>query len=482
MVTDRRKPEPMSPVDTAWLRMDQPTNLTVINIVMMFDEPLDYERLKATIEHRLLRFDRFRQRVIYPERLATVPHWDYDPHFDVHSHLHRIALPDPGDQTALQDLVSDFISIPLDMSKPLWQFHLIENYGEGCALLVRLHHCIADGIALVRMVLSMADTTPDAPWPGTEPVEDVPLRRTPGILAQVFQPVSSFVRTTRWATRVAAQEGLGMLSNPFRVVDWMEMGASGASAISKLLLLPADPPSVLKGELGVVKRVAWSEPIPLESIKAIRRVTRSTVNDVLLAAVSGALRNYMIQQGDLARLFDIRAFVPVNLRPLDAPLELGNRFGLVFLSLPVSIDDMLERLLELKDRMDAIKNSSEAIVSFGILNAIGLMTNDLEQNLINVFGNKASLVMTNVPGPQQELYFAGSLARGAMFWVPHPGLLGMGVSILSYNGEVRIGVATDANLVPEPSVIIDLFRKELDFFGELVERAKTLGDNAPYEA
>jgi hypothetical protein len=151
---------------------------------------------------------------------------------------------------------------------------------------------------------------------------------------------------------------------------------------------------------------------------------------------------------------------------------LGNAFGLVFLPLPVGIDDPLDRLLELKKRMDQIKGTPEAIVAFGILNAIGIAPAEIEDMVVNLFGTKATAVMTNVPGPKEVRYFAGRPIKGLMFWVPQSGRLGLGVSILSYAGEVLVGMATDAGLVPDPESLVEGFHTELDDFMNLVRLAR----------
>ena len=148
MPSNGRRLEPLAPVDNAWLRMEDPTNLMMVTGVLIFDQPLSFERVRATIEHRLLCFERFRQRVVIESGTAR---WAPDPNFTLSAHIHRIALPAPGDQAALEDLVSDLMSTPLDFTKAPWQYHLIENYGAGCVLLARLHHCIADGLSLIHI-------------------------------------------------------------------------------------------------------------------------------------------------------------------------------------------------------------------------------------------------------------------------------------------------------------------------------------------
>ncbi|HWQ11943.1 MAG TPA: wax ester/triacylglycerol synthase family O-acyltransferase [Roseiflexaceae bacterium] len=461
-----RRSEPFSNVDAAWLHMEDPTNLMMITGVLMFDAPVDFARFQAVVERRLLRFERFRMRVANLHQRAAAPRWELDPHFSIRSHVHRIALPAPGDQGALQELVSDMMSTPLDFTKPLWQFHLVENFEGGSAVITRLHHAIADGIALVQVLLSLTDDSPDA-------AEDAPARDgtrgAPGaLLGQVRAAVGRAVR----AGGMLVSEGLETLTDPERALEAAWLGASGAAALNKLLFMPPDPPTPLKGELGVEKRAAWSQPIPLEDVKAVGRLARGTVNDVLINAVAGALRRYLIRRGAPVEGLNIRAVVPVNLRPLDEPVtELGNRFGVVFLALPIGIDDPFDRLLELRRRTEAIKGSPEAVVAFGILNLIGASPPRLADMAVEMFGSKATAVMTNVPGPREPIYLAGTRVSKTMFWVPQSGHLGLGVSIFSYAGAVLLGVASDARLVPDPDAIVADFHAEL---GELVRLAHTV--------
>ncbi len=452
--------KPLSNVDTAWLRMEDPTNLMMISGVMVFSAPMEFERLKATLKHGFLRFDRFRQRVVQPVLVGGRFYWEDDPDFDLDYHLQRATLPPPADQAALQDVASLLASRQLDLSRPLWQFHLIENYGDGCALICRLHHSIADGMALVHVLLSMTDTDPDAPWPVTQLEARRGRRRGP--LGALFRPARSAWRTTRQVTGALAREGMGILNEPSRAVDLARLGARGTTALGRLLLLWPDPKTIFKGPLGIPKRVAWSAPIPLLDVKAVGRGLKGTVNDVLLTAMAGALRRYLEGRGEPVEGLNFRAVVPVDLRPPDVEPDLGNRFGLVFLSLPVGITDPADRLHELKQRMDALKDSLEAPVAFGILNTIGMAPERIQDIVVNIFGMKGTAVMTNVMGPQEQIYLAGAPLEALMFWVPQSGHLGMGVSILSYAGRVWMGVITDEGLVPDPDTIIAAFHTEFE--------------------
>lgn len=462
-------PEDMSNVDTAWLRMELPNNLMMITGVFIFDQPLDFERFKVTLEQRFLCFERFRQRVVGARLGLGSLRWELDPHFDIANHVHRIALPAPGDQQALQALVSDLMSTSLDYTKPLWQFHLVEGYQGGTVWIGRMHHCIADGIALMRVLLSMSDDTPDAVWQPPAEDEDAPRSgRSPWRI--ITRPATAAIDATRRMTGAVVGSSIDLVTNPGLALEYARLGSETTMALGRLLLLPPDPKTIYKGPLGVPKRAAWSDAIPLDMVKAIGAATGATVNDVLLSAVAGALRRYAQGREQEVTDLNVRGVIPVNLRRESPRIELGNRFGLVFLSLPLGIDDPLERLIELKRRMDELKNSQEAVVAFGILNAIGMAPSEIENIVVNIFGAKATAVMTNVPGPRHQIYFAGAPVRQMMFWVPQSGRLGLGVSIFSYNRQVWLGVATDQALVPDPETIVAYYRAEIDQLHALTQQ------------
>jgi WS/DGAT/MGAT family acyltransferase len=209
------------------------------------------------------------------------------------------------------------------------------------------------------------------------------------------------------------------------------------------------------------RRVAWSTPFPLDRVKAAGRRSHATVNDVLVAAVTGSLRSYLQERGDLPD--EVHVMVPFNLRAMDQPVprDLGNDFALILLGLPVGIEDAGERVRDVKMRMDAIKHSHEGPISFGILGAIGMTPAQVENRLIGYFSDKASAVVTNVPGPRRQIYLAGSPVRGVLVWAPCSGGLGTTVSIFSYAGEVTVGFMTDIGLVPDPEPLVEAFDHEL---------------------
>lgn len=472
--------EPLSNVDAAWLRMEDPTNLMMVSGILTFKEPLDYGRLREVVGRRLLQFDRFRKRVVQPKLPFAPAYWEYDPHFNLDAHMNRVALPEPGDKAALQEMVSRLMSTPLDFTKPLWMVHAIENYEGGTAVCVRLHHCIADGMALVFVLLSLTDLSPDARVGSDEKVRHPRSRRglLGGGLTSVLKQTSATAHVARRLTRRALHEGRTTLTRPTRAVEIAQWGGDNVLAAGRLFLRSHDPETAFKGKLGTQKRAAWSRPLSMKDVKRIKNATGGTVNDVLVAAMTGGLRRYLLARGEDIRGLTFRAAVPINLRQPDEMGTLGNKFGLLFLDLPVGLAEPLDRLSEVHKRMEELKTSKEGPVGLAVLSTMGVVPHELQGTLVEMFGKKLTAVMTNVPGPPMPLYMGGRRIHELMFWVPQSGRLGLGISIISYAGKVQLGVATDAGLVPDPDAIIEGFYQEFDDLLALAVEAEAIARHA----
>lgn len=456
----KKQSEPVSGIDTAWLRMERPTNLMMITGVMIFSERLAHDRLREVVESRFLKYQRFGQRAV---QKAAGAFWEVDPHFDLSRHVLRTALPGRADKAELQHLASDLMSTPLDFSKPMWQFHLVEDYQGGSAVILRIHHCYADGIALIHVLLSLTDSAPDAAPTAPAVAAKEENAEDTGLFRRFFEPVDKVVNSTLKLGRGLVGEGVDIVRHPAHALDYARNGARLAAEIARLALMNDDSKTRFKGDLGVSKRVAWAEPLNLREVKAVGKALGGSVNDVLLAAVAGALRDYLVEQGDpIPEDLQVRALIPVNLRPLEKAARLGNFFGLVFLALPVGIANPLERVYEVRRRMNELKESYQPILALGLLGAVGMGPNLLQQPLLDLLSNKASAVMTNVPGPREAIYLGGSRVSEMMFWVPQSGQIGMGVSILSYNDRVHFGLVADRKLVADPEAIIGRFAGEFE--------------------
>jgi WS/DGAT/MGAT family acyltransferase len=453
---------PLADVDSAWLRMDDPTNLMVVTGVMVLDRPVTMDAIRDIVVNRLLRFPRFRQRVVDDAVVGTA-HWEADRWFSLDYHLVQATFPENGTEAALQRFISELMSQPLDPRRPLWQYHFIPHYQGGSALITRIHHCIGDGLGLIYVMLSMADEGPGGPARDLEEKHD-----HADLWNSLANAIGEAVSAVAHVPANLLHEINEYLAHPQRLQEQAGALASGAGALGKLLLMPPDPPTRFKGALVAEKHVAWSRPVPIATLKRIGKATGSTINDVLTSCLAGTLRRYLLSRdASVAEDLNIRGVVPVNLRALEDAYQLGNRFGLVFLALPLGIEDPLDRIFEVRKRMTAIKRSPEAYLAFQILRVLGLAPKQVFDLIVNLFGMKATAVVTNVIGPRTPIRFAGVPMRQAMFWVPCAGHLGLGVSLLSYSENVWLGVQTDAGLVPDPDTLMQGFYAEIDALLEL---------------
>ena len=328
-------------------------------------------------------------------------------------------------------------------------------------LIPRIHHCYADGIALISVMLSLTGESPAESLAKPKKAEKR-AKDEMDFWTSVSKPMASVMSGAMKLTRGLVEQGLEIAKDPATMREFATKGVELADELRKIAVMKPDTPTRYKGVLGGEKRVAWCEPLSLAEVKVIGKTLGASVNDVLLATAAGALRDYLKSHNDETDNIELRAIVPVNLRPIDKASELGNQFGLIFVELPVGVDDPLERIRLVRSRMTALKGSSQPIVAFVLLSAVGLGPKILQDQISGLIGRNATAVMTNVPGPQKPLYLAGSEIDEIEFWVPQSGGIGMGLSILTYNGRVQFGLITDTRLVPDPKTIIDQFGEEFE--------------------
>lgn len=436
----------MSPVDTTWLRMDRSTNPMHVVGCIVLGPPFDAHCVEQALRERLLAIPRFSQRA---EEQGAGWCWATDENLDPTRHLRRLRLPQPGGKTELQQFVSELASTPLDPAHPLWQFHIVEDFDGGAAIVCRIHHAVGDGMALLAVLLSLTDGHEARAWP---------TRHNHAGSSSVLRPAVEVLGEVLRLTGDVWRGSLGALENPAPLVRG---GAAVASELAYLLTMPTDSVTRFKGRPSGNKRVAWSEPMRLPEVSVIAKALDCSINDMLLTAVAGALQAYLIEAGDPVEGVELRALVPVNLRSAASARELGNKFGVVAIELPLGLAP-LARLREVHRRMDALKQSYEAPVTLGLIAALGYTPKVVQDEVFDLLLSRATAVMTNVPGPQIELRLGGSPIKEIMFWVPQAGEIGMGVSILSYNGQVQFGLMTDAALVPDPERIVNRFGAEFE--------------------
>lgn len=478
-----RVPIPAS--DQTWLHMDRSNNLMHVHSLMWLESEPAWDDLMAVLRDRVLaRFPVFRRRA----RLVD-GHWMWEdyPDFDVDRHVHRMELPAPGDVATLQAYISRRFSAPFPDDLPLWDMTVIPDV-VGLAdeprtvIFSRFHHALADGIRLVQLLLSMCDALEEDVLPpnvGRQGGQGLLQTGADAVRRGVTDAVDMARSLGAGALRLpqavvhlapsAVEHGLDLLAHPFKVLDAVEsvgsvhnQSVNTVSEVTRLLTAGRSVATSWSGTPGIDKHVAWVLDLDLDAVRAVGRRHDATVNDVLLAVISRALTRYLADREALVD--EIHWLVPVSLQPLDSnlPESLGNHFSLVFLPMPLGVDDPGRLLGAVHERMTRLKESAEPVVSFGLQWLVAESPAAVAVRLTNLFANKCVGVLTNVPGPRSPMTFANVPVSGVLGWAPTSGDQPMSLSIFSYCGTVAVAVAADAGLIPDVDVIADLISEEFD--------------------
>ncbi|WP_416396877.1 wax ester/triacylglycerol synthase family O-acyltransferase [Allohahella sp. A8] len=477
--------DPVSGNDAAWLRLDRPTNHMIIT-AMAITDALEPTRFTQLIEQRFAHLRRFCCR---PVLHSGVYLWEQVDTVDLLKHIRHERLPPNAGKSELEHFVSALQSQPLSPDRPLWEFILLQGYGSQSVAIMRVHHCYADGLALISIFAALTDGDPDGPAGGSGDSEAGKVshggassrrRRTAQSIKAGLEAVSHGVeRVTQLNFRLSPESYHWLKAETLEGRGLQLLNS--AAEFARLAALPRDPETAMSQPLGERKRALWSARLPLDDFKMVARQYGASVNDVLLSCVAGGLGKYLADRQSVEESLELRATVPVNLRPAtqspslaaandgssqhqadDEDDLLGNQFGTIFIPLAVGLRNRVERLYKTKHDMRALKGSVQPMLSHIVIGAAGLLPTVLQQPLMDSFSNKTSLVLSNVPGSKEPRFIAGSAVNELMFWVPQGGETGLGISLLSYNGFVQIGLLCDPQCVDVPQQLMDSICSELD--------------------
>lgn len=441
----------LAPVDAAWLSMDSPENPLVITVLMRVEGLTDEKLLGLLHSHWLSEF-RLDQR---PVQRAGTWWWEPVEDFSPAAHLESISETLP-DGAALEQAVQEAMGRPLPENGPLWECLFLPVADGVHGVLFRVHHCYGDGLSLVRLFERLSSSAADKP--AAVPAQSVS--------DEASGEQNSVDRAWRWAQQQFARllSGQGVGSDPGQ---WLDQGVHLAREVSEFLFQPSDSASVLRQPVGGEKLCAWSAGQPLFPLKATARAAGCSLNDLVLAAVTGGLTRYLAEQAETPEMLRAHAAMPVDLRrlmpePLRPPRDRpANAFGTVFLPLALDAQSPLERLYRTKHETRRMKQSWQPLIAWGLLCAAGYLPWQWQEPLIRLFGQRASLVISNVPGSPTQRYLAGCPVREQLFWVPQAGGMGLGISIMSYAGELRLGIQSDRRVIEQPRLLLDYCLEEL---------------------
>jgi WS/DGAT/MGAT family acyltransferase len=400
--------------------MDTEKNLMVINSILLFEGPVDMERLVSTIAHRLPNYPRFTQKVV---RLRGRPHWVEDDQFDINRHVELERMEHDVPHTGLHEHLTRLAHLPLERDRPMWHMTVLDRVNGGHAIVFRVHHCITDGLGLVHVLNHLTDDN--------------------GLHGKTPSPVGHPHRA------VAHNK---VCSAVVRGLSWLKIAAH----VARLSILWPDAHSQFKAPMTGTKQLVWLPPLEMERVRAMSKRMGVTLNDVWVAAVSGALRTYLSERGQRPDGRALRAAVTFNLREKGNAFQLGNEFGLVAVDLPTNEDNPAQRLRLSSSRMTAIKRSHQPRATMAFLSIAGCLPTALQHFALNLFTSKGSVVLTNIEGPASRRYLAGSRLTDLICWVPQAGKLGVGLAFISYAGQIQLALFVDTDLVPDPDRLMQL--------------------------
>ena len=462
-------PDRLSPLDVSFLYFEEPTTPMHVGGVAVFQAPkggFDHDSLVRLISARIAFVPRYRQRVKWvPGRLAN-PVWVDDEDFDVSYHVRRSALPRPGTEAQLAELVARVQSRPLDRARPLWEMYLVEGLSDDrFAIITKTHHAMVDGIGAVDIGQVILDTSPDGrerpvdTWrPSPEPSW---AELVAGAVAETARRPTAIVDTVRG--------GLTELSSTAGRI----LGVAGGLLAAATTAARPAPDSPLNAVIGEQRRYAMLE-LDLDDHRRIRKAHGGTVNDVVLATVAGALRAWLLTRGSkVGPATSVRALVPVSIRSADEDFKTGNHVASYLVDLPVGEPSPVMRLHQVSYRMQAHKETGQAVGAEALAGLAGFSPPTLHSLGARVASSLSkrwfNLVVTNVPGPQQPLYAGKARMLAAYPVVPLAKGQALSIGLTSYDGKVFYGLNADRDAMPDVDVLAQCLG---DALAELLETVR----------
>jgi diacylglycerol O-acyltransferase / wax synthase len=445
-------PDRLTGLDSSFLHLERDSAHMHVAGCMIFEgEVPAYEELVEQIAGRLHLVPRYRQRLAFVPFGQGRPVWVDDPHFNIAFHVRHTALPSPGDETQLKRLAGRVFSQALDRSRPLWEIWLVEGLCDGrFALLSKTHHALVDGVSGVDIATVLFDTSPD-PMPVAPPEQEW----VPRPLPTDAQLLADALLERATVPGEIARGVRHTLRGPRLVAARVGRAVGGVTAMA-WAGLQAAPQSSLNVRIGPHRRFTWIRG-DLQQFKAIKNALGGTVNDVVLAVVSGALGRYLRMHGEATEGTVLRAMVPISVRADVERGALGNRVAAMWAPLPVGMADPVQRLLTISRDMDGIKESGQAVGAEVLTELSGFAPPTIMAQAARLQARQRlfNLVVTNVPGPQFPLYMLGRELDAMFPMVPLAENQALGIAIMSYNGQLNFGLNADYDAMPDLEALAD---------------------------
>jgi diacylglycerol O-acyltransferase / wax synthase len=452
-------PDRLTGLDASFLALEKAGAHMHVGSVLVFDgDPPAYEDLLELIEQRLHLVPRYRQKLAFPPLAQARPVWIDDPHFNIGYHVRHTALPDPAGEDELRRLAGRVFAQQLDRSKPLWEIWLVNRVGDDrFGLVCKTHHALVDGISGVDIMAVLFD------------LEAEPPERDPGPAWYPRpEPTGSELFAEALAERMgtplqAARAATGLLTAPRQAGEQAARTLAGLASMAAAGLGGA-PPSLLNTRIGPHRRFAWVES-ELGRFKAVKSALGGTVNDVVLAVVTGALRAHLERHGhDPGAHEELKAMVPVSVRTEDQRGELGNMVAAIYAPLPVGLADPLERFRAVHEALGDLKSSAQAIGAERLTQMAGFAAPTILDQAARLQARQRffNVTVTNVPGPQFPLFLLGRKLGAFYPMVPLVLNTALGIAIMSYDGKLFFGLLGDYDAMADLDELADDLRAAVD--------------------
>jgi WS/DGAT/MGAT family acyltransferase len=460
-----------------WLNVDHPQNLSIFTGLIELSAPIDIRSLRELIKRRLFHLTPFNEKIIEEVTASKTYFWTEDQDFDIRTHVELVRLKNENDEEELKKLMSEIMSVPMDMRKPLWQFILVKKYQGGCAIIARIHQCLMDRVDLIQILGSLSDThLRDEDQNNSNHQFEHPGRWQ--ALSQSINEFRSKLNLSFSAVNSMLTGCIKPMTNPFFLIEKIRilMGTTSdrIAEIARLILMNSDSESILKTDLGTKKHFAWSQSFSLKKILSLSSATNASINVIFISTLTGTIKQYLKGRKDPIDYREIRAITPVDMRMSQGGYSGSVRFGLVPFDLPVHINDPILRIAEVKRRLQNLDRLPDAVSVFSSMTRLGISAETFSEKIAIPFSQKSSLLMTNTQGPAQTLYINSIPVSNIMYWLPRIGHIGLGTTILSYNQNVRLGIVCDSKQIPEANQFINEFERQLTRLLEYSLQQKTL--------
>jgi diacylglycerol O-acyltransferase len=452
-------PDRLTGLDASFLHIERgPAHMHVAACAVFEGPPPDPDEVMATVHSRLHLVPRYRQRLAFIPFGQGRPVWVDDPHFNLAYHVRHTALPLPGDDEQLKRLTGRVFSQALDRNRPLWEMWIVEGLTDDrFALLSKTHHSLVDGVSGVDIMNVLFDTSPE-PMPVAPPDHEWTARPLPSsaqLLADALLERATLPEEMVRAARAT-------MRGPRTMAKRMGEGLVGLGALAWAGLQPA-PPSRFNVPIGPHRRFTWVRA-DLDEFKSVKNVLGGTVNDVVVAAVSGGLGRYLREHGEDTEDMELRAMIPVSVRADIERGALGNRVAAMWAPLPVGMLDPVRRLHAVTEAMSDLKESGQAVGAQVLTRLTGFAPTTIMSQAARLQARQRmfNVVVTNVPGPQIPLYVQGRKLQALYPMVPLAENTALGIAIMSYNGQLNFGLAADYDALSDLEILAENLRASIE--------------------